>query len=303
MFMARLTHPGNPTRVEASMQRLLPAFGVFVVSAAALACGGGTAKPAGVGSGATSRTAPQDPLRAIRVTAADGSRPALGELGGDILVVALWATWCEPCLDELPRIDQLRQQYAGDRTVAFVAVNVDDEPAVATGAIERMGLTLRSFQGGAELMSRLAPRGADGQPRPGLPLVAIIDWRARPARLHRRFGYDPGGASIAGLTEVVEAARRGGELPPEHLLLAADPESPMVLAVPRIPDERERRRHLADIRANLHQMFPRFTAPQLDRVMERAAEVSIEGGNLLISVPADIPLRASAGGGGPIPFY
>jgi len=50
-------------------------------------------------------------------------------------------------------------------------------------------------------------------------------------------------------------------------------------------------------------MFPRFTAPQLDRVMERAAEVSIEGGNLLISVPADIPLRASAGGGGPIPFY
>ncbi len=300
--MARLTHPGKPTRVEASMQRLLPAFGLLLASAAALACGGGAATPAGVGSGAAARTEPQDPLRAIRVTAADGSRPALGELGGDILVVALWATWCEPCLDELPRIDQLRQQYAGDRTVAFVAVNVDDEPAVANGAIERMGLTLRSFQGGAELMSRLAPRGKDGAPRPGLPLVAIIDWRARPARLHRRFGFDPGGASIAGLTEVVEAARRGRELPPENLLLAADPESPMVLAVPRM-NERERRQHLAALRTQLQQMFPRFTAPQLDRVMERAAEVSVEGGNLLISVPADIPLRASAGGGGPIPFY
>ena len=243
-----------------------------------------------------------DPLRGIRVTAPDGSQPALGELGGQILVVALWATWCEPCLDELPRIDELRQQYAGDRRIRFIAVNVDDEPAVAAGAVEQMGLTLPSFRDGARLMAQLAPHGADGKPQSGLPLVAVIDWRARPARAHRRFGYDPGGESIAGVTEVIEAARRGDPLPPERLLIAAEPESPMVLAVPRM-NEDQRRQHLADLRADLIKMFPRFTAPQLDKVMERAAEVSIEGGNLLISVPADIPLRSSGGGGGPVPFY
>jgi thiol-disulfide isomerase/thioredoxin len=245
---------------------------------------------------------PADALRAIRVTADDGSHPALPALGGDVLVVALWATWCEPCLDELPRIDQLRQQYAGDRRIAIAAVNVDDEPEVARAAVARMGLTLPSFQGGSELMGALAPRGKDGKPRPGLPLVAVIDWRARPARVHRRFGFDPG-RSTEELAALIETARRGEELPPEHLSLAAEPESPMVLSLPRM-SEAERREHLRALRVQLLEMFPRFTEPQLDRVMERAAEVSLDGGSLLIAVPADIPLRASAGGGGgPVPFY
>lgn len=301
--MAQLTHPGNRSRVGTRMQRRSAAAALFFVSVGALACGGAAARPGPGGNrGAAARP---DPLRAIRVTAPDGRPVALGDLGGGdaITVVALWATWCEPCLDELPRIDDLRQQYAGDRRIRFIAVNVDDEPRVAAGAIERMGLTLPSYRDGAALMNALSPRGADGKPRTGLPLVAVIDWRARPARAHRRFGYDPGGGSIAGLTEVVEAVRRGGELPPERLLLAADPESSMVLAVPRLPDERARRQHLASVRADLVRMFPRFTAPQLDRVLERAAEVSVDGGNLLISVPADIPLRTGRGGGGPIPFY
>ncbi len=262
-----------------------------------MACGGSAPAP-----GARPVARPADPLRAIRVTAEDGSHPTLPALGGDVLVVALWATWCEPCLDELPRIDQLRQQYAGDRRIAIAAVNVDDEPAVATAAVARMGLTLPSFQDGAELMRALAPHAADGKAQPGLPLVAVIDWRAERARVHRRFGYQPG-QSIDQLAAIIETARRGGELPPEHLLLAAEPESPMVLSLPRM-NEVERREHLRELRAQLLQMFPRFTAPQLDRVLERAAEVSVDGGNLLISVPADIPLRGSpGGGGGPIPFY
>lgn len=297
--MTRLTHPGKPTRVERCMPHRRSALCLLFIAAA---CGGGGRPAASLGPGAGEAAPPADPLRAIRLTAQDGSHPALPALGGDLLVVALWATWCEPCLDELPRIDQLRQQYAGDRRVSIALVNVDDEPAVASAAVARMGLTLPSFQGGAALMRRLAPHGADGRPQPGLPLVAVIDWRARPARIHRRFGYQPG-RSIDDLVAVIEAARRGDELPPEHLLLAAEPESPMVLALPRM-NEIERRRHLAELRAQLRQMFPRFTAPQLDRVMERAAEISIEGGSLLISVPADIPLRAGAGGGGgPVPFY
>jgi len=290
--MTRLTQPGNPPCVESRMQRPRSACCLLFV---AMACGGPVtaARPA-------ART--PDPLRAIRITAEDGSHPALPALGGDVLVVALWATWCEPCLDELPRIDQLRQQYAGDRRVVIAAVNVDDEPAVARAAVARMGLTLPSFQGGTALMRQLAPHGKDGKAQPGLPLVAVIDWRSQPAHVHRRFGFEPG-QSIDELAGIIEAARRGGELPPEHLLLAADPESPMVLALPRM-NEVERREHLRQLRGQLIEMFPRFTAPQLDRVMQRAAEVSVEGGNLLISVPADIPLRgAGGGGGGPGPFY
>ena len=289
--MPRLTHPGKPSRVESWMQRPGSACCLFFI---AVACGGAQQAPR--------PAAAPDPLRAIRITAEDGSHPTLPALGGEVLVVALWATWCEPCLEELPRIDLLQQQYAGDRRIAIAAINVDDEPAVASAAARRMGLTLPSYQGGAALMRERAPHGKGGKAQPGLPLVAVIDWRTRPARVHRRFGTQPG-QSEGELAAIIETTRRGGELPPEHLLLAADPESPMVLAVPRM-NEAERKEHLGALRADLARMFPRFTAPQLDRVIERAAEVSVDGGNLLISVPADIPLRGSGGGGGgPGPFY
>lgn len=41
-----------------------------------------------------------------------------------IVVVHFWATWCEPCLEEFPRLDRVAQQFAA-RHVTFVAVSED----------------------------------------------------------------------------------------------------------------------------------------------------------------------------------
>jgi thiol-disulfide isomerase/thioredoxin len=229
------------------------------------------------------------PVLDVQVTAGDGSRRTLGEVGADVTVVALWATWCEPCLDELPRIEELKTIYAGDRSVAIIAVNVDDPPALAAAEVRRLGLTLPAYRGGEELMAALAPTG--------LPLVAVIAG----GRVHRRFGFDPGVDLVASLSTLVDAGRRG-ELPAEPALMVGEASSPMVMALPRM-DDAERDRHLPALRAQLKEMFPRFTEPQLDRVIARARELSIEGGSLLIDVPADIPLSGRHAGGGPVPFY
>jgi thiol-disulfide isomerase/thioredoxin len=44
---------------------------------------------------------------------------------GTIVVLNFWATWCEPCQDELPRLSRLAQSYAG-KNVQFIAVSIDD---------------------------------------------------------------------------------------------------------------------------------------------------------------------------------
>jgi thiol-disulfide isomerase/thioredoxin len=51
---------------------------------------------------------------------------------GRVVLVNFWATWCEPCLAEMPSIERLRQSLAG-RPFAVLAVNLG-EPV---GRIER----------------------------------------------------------------------------------------------------------------------------------------------------------------------
>jgi thiol-disulfide isomerase/thioredoxin len=51
------------------------------------------------------------------------------ELARGPVVVSFWATWCKPCLKELPHLDEMAADYGG--RVAFLAVNTDNSKSVA----------------------------------------------------------------------------------------------------------------------------------------------------------------------------
>jgi thiol-disulfide isomerase/thioredoxin len=53
-----------------------------------------------------------------------GQTQKLSALRGKVIVLNFWATWCEPCQEELPRLSRLSQSYAG-KNVQFVAVCID----------------------------------------------------------------------------------------------------------------------------------------------------------------------------------
>ena len=80
-------------------------------------CYGGS-RPPRIGS-----TAPE-------FTVQDGDRKvALSDLHGKIVVLNFWATWCPPCVDEMPSLVHLQQRLK-DKGVTVLAVSVDvDEGA------------------------------------------------------------------------------------------------------------------------------------------------------------------------------
>ena len=47
------------------------------------------------------------------------------EWRGKVLVINFWATWCPPCLEELPRFEEFQQRY-GTQGLQVVAVAIDD---------------------------------------------------------------------------------------------------------------------------------------------------------------------------------
>ena len=55
----------------------------------------------------------------------EGEEVALEDFGDDVLMVNFWATWCGPCIDEMPTLVQLHSLYA-NRGFSVVGISVDD---------------------------------------------------------------------------------------------------------------------------------------------------------------------------------
>lgn len=77
----------------------------------------------GVGFVASRMDQTKKPARVL--TALDGGRVDLGALRGKIVVLSFGATWCPPCWEELPILEELAEKYQ-DRPVVFYWVSIDD---------------------------------------------------------------------------------------------------------------------------------------------------------------------------------
>jgi len=69
------------------------------------------------------------PRPAFTLPDLDGTLRSVSEWDGKLLVVNFWASWCEPCLREMPAFTRLQQHYE-DQGVQFIGVALDDANAV-----------------------------------------------------------------------------------------------------------------------------------------------------------------------------
>ena len=75
----------------------------------------------------------------FELTTPDGKKLALKDLRGHIVLIDFWASWCGPCMDEMPNVKALYEKYH-DRGLEIVGVSMDNNKAKWEGAIERTGL-------------------------------------------------------------------------------------------------------------------------------------------------------------------
>ena len=72
----------------------------------------------------------------------DGTEVSLSQLRGQPVLINFWASWCAPCLAELPGIQKLYQEMNKDG-LEVLAVNVDENPEKEIPkVIQRLGLNL-----------------------------------------------------------------------------------------------------------------------------------------------------------------
>ena len=83
------------------------------------------------------------------VVDADGNDLSLSSLRGKIVVLDFWASWCAPCREELPHVEQVAKDYA-DRGVVVTGINLDRNKGAFTGAVSYFELTYRQVFDGAD---------------------------------------------------------------------------------------------------------------------------------------------------------
>ena len=50
----------------------------------------------------------------------------LGDLKGKLIYIDLWATWCGPCLQEMPAYEKLKESYKDNPSISFISLSIDD---------------------------------------------------------------------------------------------------------------------------------------------------------------------------------
>jgi thiol-disulfide isomerase/thioredoxin len=80
--------------------------------------------------GQFSPTAAPHPAPAVALTGVDGKPSSLADLRGKPIVVNLWATWCQPCLREMPSLERLQEKLRDKLIVAAVSQDRGGEEAV-----------------------------------------------------------------------------------------------------------------------------------------------------------------------------
>ena len=78
---------------------------------------------------------------AIDLMKTDGTPLSLQQLRGKVVLVNFWATWCEPCIREMPSLQHLRDQLQADG-FEVLAVNYQEGPARINAFVENLNLTL-----------------------------------------------------------------------------------------------------------------------------------------------------------------
>jgi thiol-disulfide isomerase/thioredoxin len=116
------------------------------------------------------------PIPDLTVSGLDGKPVALASLKGKPLLVNLWATWCGPCVTELPTLDQL----AGDKAASLRIVEISQDSG-ADGAAAAKVKTFWESKNLAHLSTLIDP-GGDAMTKYGattLPTTLYYDAQGR----------------------------------------------------------------------------------------------------------------------------
>ena len=118
------------------------------------------------GGGGPSRLAGA-PAMSFPAKRLDGTPDALANYRGKVVVLNLWASWCPPCVQEMPDLERLQRAYAS-RGVVVIGVDQGESAKTAQNFARARGVTFR-------ILIDEDQRYGGAYSAVGLPTTMIVD--------------------------------------------------------------------------------------------------------------------------------
>ena len=96
----------------------------------------------------------------------DGTSITLSELQGKPVIINFWATWCGPCVKEMPAFERLKDDF-GDK-IGIIAVNCGDDAETVKDFVEENGYTFPVVLDEEYSISMLYPTNS-------IPYTVVLD--------------------------------------------------------------------------------------------------------------------------------
>jgi thiol-disulfide isomerase/thioredoxin len=137
-----------------------------------------------------------DPLK-FTLTRLDGSPLKLDEQRGKVVVMNFWATWCGPCLTEMPLFEKAIAKYKGDKDVFFLAITTDEDRDLVAPFLKQYKFNLPVAY--ADYLNDLFAVSS-------IPTTIILDRKGEVS--FRQAGFNPREDFIEALSEKIEEAKK-----------------------------------------------------------------------------------------------
>lgn len=111
----------------------------------------------------------------------DGTTKKLSDFKGKVLVIDVWASWCNPCRMSVPDMNKLSAEYA-DKGVVVIGVSIDDDKPAAERGIKSFGINYPVAWDGTQQLQKMYKVN-------GIPSMLIFNKKGE--LQHRLEGYDP----------------------------------------------------------------------------------------------------------------
>jgi thiol-disulfide isomerase/thioredoxin len=141
--------------------------------ATAVACSGGSspADTEGQSAAETQGAADSDMAPAFSLADLDGTMVSLDDSRGKVRLIDFWATWCAPCREEIPMLNELHAAYAGEGLEILAISDVDEDAEIVKPFVEEHGVEYRNLIGNADVSSEYKVYG--------LPTAFLVDGEGR----------------------------------------------------------------------------------------------------------------------------
>lgn len=122
----------------------------------------------------------------------------LGDLHGEVVMINFWATWCGPCVQEMPLLDELYKKYE-DAGFTLLGINVEDMDDT-----EKVNEMVEELQVSFPILYDIESIASELYSVDAMPSTIFVDREGNFRYLHR--GYKPGDEE--GYTKIVQALIR-----------------------------------------------------------------------------------------------